>query len=159
MQTNPVSRRLFKRVFLSAFAAGLAFSAAPTLAAGDLTRQESIEIRLQLGTPAGELNITPNELELETGKLYKLVLNNPGPAPHYFTSPLLSGAVFTRKVQVNGSDAKAIGEVKGLVSEIEVFPGGTVEWWFVPVKTGSGEMRNSLPGKTEQGLAGKVGIR
>ena len=29
-----------------------------------------------------------------------------------------------------------IAEVKGDIKEVEVFPGQSLEWWFVPVKTG-----------------------
>ena len=101
----------------------------------------------------------PNELNLETGKLYKVVLTNPSQVAHYFTSPALSGAVFTRKVQVNGPDGKAIGEIKGSVSELEVYPGGTVEWWFVPVKTASGELKCTIAGHAEHGMVGKVNVK
>ncbi len=128
-------------------------------ATGDLTRQEPVEIRVQLGNAKGEMLFAPNELNFETGKLYKIVLSNPSPVAHYFTSPALSGAVFTRKVQVNGPDGKAIGEIKGSVSELEVYPGGTVEWWFVPVKTASGELKCTIAGHAEHGMVGKVSVK
>lgn len=53
-------------------------------AAGDLSRQEPIEVTIELGKP-GQHAFAPNKLRFETGKLYKLVLRNPSNDPHYFT--------------------------------------------------------------------------
>ena len=47
--------------------------------------------------------------------------------------------IFTRKVQVTQArDDKTVtlAEVKGAVREVEVYPGQSAEWWFVPVATG-----------------------
>lgn len=106
----------------------------PALAAGDLTKQEPITIAVELGTAGGEHKFVPSDLRLETGKLYKLVLTNPSQSKHYFTSAGLAARVYTRKAQV--VDGKGtLAEIKGAISEIEVYPGATAEWWFVPVAT------------------------
>ena len=103
--------------------------------AGDLTKQVPIEVRVELGTADGAHTFVPNDLSFETGKLYKLVLTNPSKIKHYFTSAGFAARVYTRKVQVvDEKGTKA--EIKGLINEIEVYPGGMVEWWFVPVATG-----------------------
>ncbi|MBU1213266.1 MAG: biphenyl 2,3-dioxygenase [Alphaproteobacteria bacterium] len=107
-----------------------------THAAGDLTRQVPIEVVVELGTRDGEMRFVPDRLEFETGKLYKLVLVNPSPHKHYFTSPTLAAKVFTRKVDVMYAGNR-VAEIKGNIAEIEVFPGGHSEWWFVPVSTGT----------------------
>jgi uncharacterized cupredoxin-like copper-binding protein len=57
-------------------------------------------MRVQLGTSDGAHVFEPNSLTFETGKLYKLVLSNPSPNKHYFTSPGFASKVFTRKVEV-----------------------------------------------------------
>jgi uncharacterized cupredoxin-like copper-binding protein len=130
------------------------------LAAGDLTAQAPVEIKIHLGDKANALRFFPDKLELETGKLYKLVLSNPSTMAHYFSSEALSRAVFTRKVQVMGADGKAIAEVKGLIAEIEVHPGGTAEWWFVPVKTGTvSDLKCTVKGHSEGGMVGTITIK
>jgi hypothetical protein len=68
-------------------------------AAGDLSRQEPIEVTIELGKP-GQHAFAPNKLRFETGKLYKLVLRNPSNDPHYFTSHAFTQLIYTRKVQV-----------------------------------------------------------
>ena len=112
----------------------------PAWTAGDLSQQEPIEVRLELGKAGSdEHRFLPAELTFETGKLYKLVMHNPSRHPHYFTSPTFADKVYTRKVQITepSDPAKRIAEVKGPVREVEVYPGGSVEWWFVPVAAGT----------------------
>jgi uncharacterized cupredoxin-like copper-binding protein len=107
-------------------------------ATGDLSRQEPIEITVELGKP-GQHVFVPNRLRFETGKLYRLVLKNTSNDAHYFTSHAFSQLIFTRKVQVthtiNGK-VVTLAEFKGAIREIEVYPGFSAEWWFVPVATG-----------------------
>lgn len=121
---------------VSVSVAALGASDSPTWAAGDLAQQEPVEVRVELGKAGSEEHrFFPAELVFETGKLYKLVIHNPSPHPHYFTSVAFADKVYTRKVQVaQPSDpAKRIAEIKGPVREVEVYPGGSLEWWFVPV--------------------------
>ncbi len=121
-------------VGLTALFTGFAVVTA-AFSAGNLAKQEPIEIRVQLGTKDGILNFVPDNLTFETGKLYKLVLTNPSKTKHYFTSLGLASRVYSRKVQVV-DDGGTKAEIKGAIREIEVYPGGTAEWWFVPVAAG-----------------------
>ncbi len=128
--------------------------------AGDLTQQAPVELRVQLGDEKDGMRFVPDQLELETGKLYRLTLVNPSPQKHYFSSAGLSEAVFTRKVQINGPDGKAIVEVKGAIREIEVYPKATAEWWFVPVKAGTfGDLKCTIPGHAERGMKGGIVVK
>ena len=134
--------------------------ALPAQAAGDLTKQDPITVTVQLSDDQDSLRFVPAVLTFETGKLYKLEMYNAGHQKHYFSSDRFSGAVFTRKVQVNGTDGKAIAEVKGSVREIEVYPGQKAEWWFVPVKSGTfSDLRCSLAGHAEGGMVGQIVIK
>jgi hypothetical protein len=84
-------------------------------AAGDLSRQEPIEVAVDLGQP-GQHAFAPNKLRFETGKLYKLVLRNPSKDPHYFTSHGFTQLIYTRKIQVvQDRDGKrtTLAEFKG----------------------------------------------
>ena len=82
-------------------------------AAGDLSRQVPLEVRVQLGDDKGVRRFFPERIELETGKLYRLILSNPSPEKHYFSSDAFAQAIYTRKVQVNGADGNAVAEIKG----------------------------------------------
>ena len=63
-------------------------------------------------------------------------LINTSDSKHYFSSAGFVNSIFTRKVQVVKNNEK-IAEIKGHVNEVEIFPKNTLEWWFVPVKTGT----------------------
>lgn len=140
---------------------------ASAIAGGNLAKQQPIEVRLDLGKDGIDKHrYYPDKLIFETGKLYKLVIHNPSNSKHYFTSLGLAGKVYSRKVQIMddlGAGAKAIGEIKGAIREIEVYPGGTAEWFFVPVATGTVEMGSGIKdkdGKThaEKGMHGTITI-
>ena len=130
---------------------------------GDLTRQEATSIEVLLKGRSGELHYyEPSILKFETGKLYKLKLKNQSDSKHYFTSKEFADSIFTRKIQVN-KDLEKIAEIKGNISEIEIFPNNTLEWWFVPVKTGVFEDLNCKvidkkinKSHAEMGMRGKI---
>jgi uncharacterized cupredoxin-like copper-binding protein len=135
-------------------------------AAGDLSRQTPIEVTVELGKP-GQHVFLPNRLTFETGRLYKLVLKNPSSEAHYFTSHAFTQLIFTRKVQVvqqREGKPVTLAEFKGAIREIEVYPGETAEWWFVPVATGRvTDLRCGIvgtDGKThaDHGMVGEIVI-
>ena len=133
--------------------------------AGDLSKQNPIEVTIDLGKP-GQHVFVPSQIKFETGKLYKLIMRNPSNDPHYFTSHAFSGMIFTRKVQVTQvRDGKTVtlAEFKGAIREIEVYPGHAAEWWFVPIAAGRAkDLRCGIvkDGKTraELGMVGEIVI-
>ena len=154
------------RLFLSVFAAALALFALEVRAAGNLAGQQPIEVTVDLGKP-GQHVFEPRQLKFETGKLYKLILRNPSDAPHYFTSHAFSQMIFTRKVQVTQiRDGKSVtlAEFKGAIREVEVYPGHSAEWWFVPVATGRvTDLRCGIVGSdgkshADHGMTGEIVI-
>jgi uncharacterized cupredoxin-like copper-binding protein len=148
-------------------AAGVLAATLPgTDAAGDLSRQTPIEVTVELGKP-GQHVFVPNRLRFETGRLYKLVLKNPSSEAHYFTSHAFTQLIFTRKVQVvqqREGKPVTLAEFKGAIREIEVYPGETAEWWFVPVAAGRvTDLRCGIvakDGKThaDHGMVGEIVI-
>ncbi len=121
--------------------------------AADLSKQDPIEIVVELGTAGGKLVFSPNKLSFETGRLYKLVLKNPSKYKHYFSALRFAAAVWTRKVETKGS------EIKGAVREIELKPGGAAEWFLVPVQAGSFAVECTIPGHAEGGMVGRITVQ
>ena len=104
--------------------------------AKDLTRQSPIEKTVLLkGIKGSHHYFEPNELIFNTGKLYKLIIKNISDSKHYFKSDQFADSIFTRKIQLTINNEK-VSEVKGIIKQIELWPGYQVEWWFVPIKTG-----------------------
>jgi uncharacterized cupredoxin-like copper-binding protein len=154
--------RMVQSASVVAAALFLAVPVTAARSAGNLAGQEPIEVTVELGRP-GQHVFVPSKLRFETGKLCKLVLRNPSNDPHYFTSHGFTQLIYTRKVQVV-RDGKALAEFKGAIREIEVYPGQTAEWWFVPVATGRiTDLRCGIAtggGRThaEEGMTGEIVI-
>ena len=129
-------------------------------AAGDLSRNKPQEIVLEMGSSGSKMYFKPDHLEFETGKAYKLVLKNTDKIKHELASPEMVEKIFTRKIEVADKSDNMIAEIKGNVTEIEVGPGGTVEWFFVPVQTGKNlELNCEISGHKEAGMVGTVTIK
>jgi uncharacterized cupredoxin-like copper-binding protein len=90
---------------------------------------------VMLGDKENHFKFYPDRLKFETGKLYKLLLDNASPIKHEIASDELSNAVFTVKTEVVSPEGVEIAEIVGSVHEIEIGPGTTVEWYFVPTQT------------------------
>ena len=127
---------MYKIAFLNFSILFLVLNFSESFSKGDLTRQKAIEVEVNLKGENGKVHFfEPSTLKFETGKLYKLKIQNLSDSKHYFTSENFSNSIFTRKIQINKHNIK-VAEVKGIIKEIEVFPSNIVEWWFVPLKTG-----------------------
>ena len=119
---------------------------------GAIARLNATEVRVSLGSSAGELKFFPDTLEFVAGKTYKLILDNPSPQKHYFTSKDFADASWTRKVEAGNV------EVKGAVHELELKPTAVAEWVFVPMKPGTYYLHCTIAGHTEAGMTGEITI-
>ncbi|KRT77596.1 MAG: hypothetical protein XU14_C0009G0025 [Armatimonadetes bacterium CSP1-3] len=122
-------------------------------AAGDLSRQTPVELKVLLGTKANEFAISPKTWNLQTGKLYKLTLVNEGKVKHEWVASEFTLGIWTRKVETAGV------EVKGVINEIELLPGAKADWYFVPIRTGEYEMACEIEGHKEAGMVGKIIVK
>ena len=133
--------------------------------------QKPIEMVLELGTKSGEAVITPSELKLQTGKLYKLIVNNPSDVTHYLSVPEFGTAVHTSRIDAQGGAVKRTGfqnpratlarsatNTSHKVQEIEARPGATVVWYFMPVRTGSYKFGCGIAAHAEAGMAGNIRV-
>lgn len=128
-------------------------------AAGDLTKQEPVHITVELSNQAGEKKFSPSTLQFETGTLTVLNIHNKGEKSYYFGSNGLADSVYTRKVVVLGSASETpLAEIYGPVRRVEVYPGQTVQWWFVPIRTGNFNDLFSRQSEAEAGMKGTVKI-
>ena len=114
---------------------------------------ELTEVKVSLGNSAGELKFFPSNLEFETGKPYKIVLDNPSPMKHYFTAKDFADASWTRKVQAGKV------EVKGAIHELELKPEAVAEWVLTPMKSGKYDLYCSIPGHKEAGMVGEIVVK
>lgn len=96
----------------------------------------------------------PTSLSFRQGIPYKLVIKNEGSQKHYFTAEGFFRAIATRKLQSNSD-----GEVKApYFSAIEVYPGRSLDLYFIAVKTGSYPLVCTIEGHAGLGMKGEIRI-
>lgn len=122
--------------YLFAIIAALAVWSARSMAEEPAHGPEAIEVRVSVGTQDGKFAYVPDQFTFERGMYYRLVLHNPSPEAHYFTSDSFATHIFTRKVEVMGADGKLIAEVHGAVNDLQLEPGATASWYFYPMTKG-----------------------
>jgi uncharacterized cupredoxin-like copper-binding protein len=132
---------------------GLLWPSNLTLAATTpLSKQKPIELTVDLGTSMGELRFVPDHLKFRAGHRYELLLKNPSPLKHYFTAKDFADAIWSQKV-----DAGNV-EIKGAIHELELRPGTSAAWVFVPIRAGVYTLRCTVAGHAEAGMTGTLEI-
>ena len=127
---------------------------------GDLSRADIKTVVLEMGTnDDGRMYFTPSHLKFKTGQAYKIVLKNVDKVKHEVEANEFSDKIFTRKVEIKDNNDGLVAEIKGNIREVEIGPGKQVEWFVVPIQTGTEmEMVCALPGHKEAGMYGLITI-
>jgi uncharacterized cupredoxin-like copper-binding protein len=123
-------------------------NAAERVASADWSKQETVTVTMS------DFAYTPESLVFREGVPTRLVIENQGSQKHYFTAEDFFRAIATRKVQSNTD-----GEIKApYFTAIEVYPGRSLDLYFVPVTRGTYPLRCTIPGHAELGMRGEIRI-
>ena len=124
-----------------------------------------IEVVLRFGSATDGFELSPNTLQLETGKPYKLVITNPSSTTHYVTAPEFAAAVSTRKVEITGGNVErkrflrtklGIAGRLPVIGEIELRAGGKAEWCFTGNDAGRFPIECGIPAHAQAGMVGMI---
>ena len=114
----------------------------------DWSQMEIVTVKLT------EFAYSPETLVFKEGLPYKLEIKNEGTTKHYFTAEEFFKAIATRKIQSN-----ADGEIKApYFTAIEVFPGRSLDLYFVAVKKGNYDLLCTIKGHADNGMVGQIRI-
>ncbi len=158
MQMIPMSWQGWQRRFMGLLLwvilvwSGWGISPAIAAPSSNPIAQPPIPVEVSLSNEAGALKFFPDTLEFTAGKRYKLVLTNPSPQKHYFTAKDFADAIWSQKVEAGKV------EIKGAIHELELKPGATADWVFIPQKPGRYALRCTIPGHTEAGMTGTITV-
>ncbi len=149
-----------KSIFMTAAVAALAISG-PAFANGDLSRENVIDVAMEMGSNGDGMYLKPDAYEFMTGQAYKLILTNVDEIKHELALNAMVERIFTRKIEATDTAGNLVNEVKGYIREVEVGPGQTVEWFFVPVQHTDEpvEITCEIPGHLEAGMRASAIIR
>jgi uncharacterized cupredoxin-like copper-binding protein len=101
-----------------------------------------------------EYSFTPDRLGFNVGVPYRLQIINEGSTKHYFTAEKFFRSIATRKVQSNSD-----GAIKApYFTDLEVYPGKSLDLYFIPVKKGFYELECTFEGHAAMGMVGRISI-
>jgi uncharacterized cupredoxin-like copper-binding protein len=121
--------------------------AAERVKAADWTKMKTLSVTQK------EYAFEPSTLVFREGVPYKLVITNIGTSKHYFTAENFFKAIATRKVQNTDGEIKA-----PYFKALEVFPGRSMDLYFIPVKKGAYNFLCTIEGHAEHGMKGHIRI-
>lgn len=101
-----------------------------------------------------EYKFTPSQLSFKKNIPYRLILKNEGKEKHYFVSEGFFMAIALRKVQTPDGEIKA-----PYITAVEVYPGKSVEIYFIPDKVGTYNLICTIEGHADRGMKGKIEIK
>jgi len=117
-------------------------------------------VKVQLGSADNQMRFFPAKITLRKGERYLLFLSNPSPVTHEFASAAFANLIVTEKVKVFSMEGDLAAYVVGDIREVELLPGGFVEWIFV-AKTASPhiDLICDIPGHRDAGMVGEIQIQ
>ncbi len=143
-------------------------AAATSLASESKESAKTQKLTLSLGQDGDKRRLFhPDHFVLTVGKRYTLVIENPSLEIHEFDAPGLVATAWSSDVKVLddiGPTARPIAKIVGTPAEIEIRPGGSVEWTFVPAVAGSYDILCDIEdqsGKTHtaMGMKGTIVVK
>lgn len=140
----------------------LAAGAPPATATDEIELEVPPEnlLHVQLGDKDNAMRFFPGHISLLKGERYVLVLTNPSPVTHEFASETFHTLVTTEKLKIFDERDKLVAYVVGPIVEVELLPGGRIEWTFVPQRTGTDiDLFCDIPGHKDAGMVGSMEIR
>ena len=116
-------------------------------------------VAVQLGDQANRMRFFPGRITLTRGESYKLVLTNPAAVTHEFASETLAQYIETDKLEIFGRSGELVAYVRGRVDEVELLPGGRIEWMFTATRAGEAiDLFCDIPGHRDAGMVGEIRI-
>lgn len=139
---------------LASIALAAVLAAPSAFAAGDLMkgRQTLDEIRLGDGQQ-NDFAVTNTEIELETGKGYRLPITSMGGKEYKFVATSFFRHVWVDQIVINDLEI----HMQGAPAFFEFDSEGTIEVHFTPIKTGTYEWY--IEGLADKGMKGKFIVK
>jgi len=93
------------------------------------------DLYVQFGGEHGQLMVSPSELTLQAGELYRIILINPSGLVHVVAAPELAANGLTTGILQGFEDVNY--PAASITAGISLAPGQTIEWTFMPLEEGT----------------------
>jgi hypothetical protein len=127
----------------------LSISGDVALAKGDLATRATRLEPLVLGNDETDFFMSIKEYKLETGKYYRWKVVSSGKREYNLVAPEFWRNAWIRQIATGDLEIKT-----GTLEELDFDGAGTLEVFFVPVRTGTYEFR--IRGLEQRGMTGKL---
>jgi hypothetical protein len=127
----------------------LSISCDVALAKGDLATRATRLEPLVLGNDETDFFMSIKEYKLETGKYYRWKVVSSGKREYNLVAPEFWRNAWIRQIATGDLEIKT-----GTLEELDFDGAGTLEVFFVPVRTGTYEFR--IRGLEQRGMTGKL---
>lgn len=116
------------------------------------------EVMLEANDGPGVMRFMPDHLEIEMGRTYKLTFRNTGALAHDFMIPDLKAHIEQTETVGQDDDGHGHADEGGSVHGTAK-PDNAAVVVFKPESRGVFDLKCTIPGHTEAGMAGKVTVR
>ena len=107
----------------------------PAALAGEDDYWPITDVYVQFGGEGDELMVSPSELTLQAGELYRIVPINPSELTHVVAAPELAAKGLTTEVVRGFEDV--FNPKMSIAKGIELGSGQTIEWTYMPLEEGT----------------------
>lgn len=101
------------------------------------------DVFIHFGTADNELYVSPNQLTLKVGEIYRVVVINPSEERHIISAPEFAETVLTTDL-LKGTP-RVDYPVASIRKGIMVGPGELIEWTFMPIAEGQYKFGCTIP--------------
>ena len=140
-------RLLLIALVVNAFTCLGKFNAAE--AKGKITKRAE---RIQEIKIDGVTGFSVTDIELETGRFYRLRITSDGKDEYFFAATDFFNSVWFDQIVINDLEIKPTG-----IYGLEFDDSGSIDLFFVPIRTG--EFTFSIPALKESGFIGQIIVR
>lgn len=96
---------------------------------------DTTDIYVQFGGQHDELMVSPSQLTLQAGELYRIILINPSDVEHVVAAPELAAKGLTPEIVQGFKDVDY--PATSIAGGISLGPHQTIEWTFMPLEEGT----------------------
>lgn len=114
------------------------------------------DVFMHFGTGENELTVSPPELTLKAGELYRIVVINPSEYDHVVAAPALAANGLTTSL-LTGTP-RVDRPTPEIASGILVQPGQLMEWTFMPLEEGTYKLGCDDPAHAAAGMHATINV-
>ena len=130
-----------------------------------------VYVFIDMGAPGNALVMSPREVTLKAGEIYRFVVSNPGEIAHVVAAPELGATVQTKQLTIGsprlelyegrvdwGQTPRTALPARKIIAGVMLKPGEQIEWTFTPLVEGVYKFGCDDPAHAAAGMHATVDV-